>query len=567
MNIIKIFKNPYARIRTTYIIIISALVVNAIYFTDNTTSLVIQLIIAFAVTLHHLDDGLIKTVFINTQNMLKEDKSIFDKNVVVSETDLDGTMTYVNSNYIKTTGYTKDELLGSTAAIIRSKNTPDSVYKKLWKTLNENKTYTGIFKNKKKDGTPFWVDIHIAPIFFNNKKVGYKAIMFDITDKEIVQENLKHSIEEKNLKLQEQSSRFEFAINSSRDGFWDYDIVKKHFYLSDGWKKRLGFEYDETVKYIDYLSLMSQNERFEHHTAMHDLIEQYPNNLKFIHFRIRYTLITKHGEKLIIEDVGDIFFDNREPIRITGFHRDITEQERQSKMIESQNRISEMGNMMSNIAHQWRQPIGAINNTLNDIEFDIELEDIKNLDSKIFLETSSKIKEYTAYLSQTIDDFRKFTSDDKQKTNFMIRVCIEQAYSISKKEFENNNINFHIIESGNAPSELNSYNRELQQVIINMLNNAKDILIERKIDNPTVTISIINNDLDITIIVHDNAGGIPDSILEKIFDPYFTTKHESIGTGIGLYMSRKIIIEHFNGTIEVENENNGAKFSIILPKE
>ncbi|MCD4668541.1 MAG: HAMP domain-containing histidine kinase, partial [Sulfurimonas sp.] len=332
------------------------------------------------------------------------------------------------------------------------------------------------------------------------------------------------------------------------------------------WKKRLGFKEDEKPEYIDYLSLIEENNRFKHHLAMHDLIELHQNTPKYVHFRIRYPLVTKYGEKLMIEDVGDIFFDGGEPIHITGFHRDITEQERQLKIIESQNRISAMGDMMSNVAHQWRQPIGAINNTLNDIEFDIELDDMKNLDVKVFLETSTRIKSYTSYLSQTIEDFRKLSSDEKQKSNFMPRHTIEQAYNISKNEFIKNNISFHIVESGNIPCEINGYDRELQQVVINILNNAKDILIERKIDNPTVTISIINTKSDITIIIHDNAGGIPDSILEKIFDPYFTTKHESIGTGIGLYMSKKIILEYFNGSIEVENENNGAKFSIILPK-
>jgi len=567
MNIFNFLTNPIYRIKATHIIAIILLIINALIFTEENISIIMQLIIAFIIMLHHADDENVKNLLLTSQNELREDKNIFDRNVIVSETDINGLITYVNQNYCETSGYAENELIGFTHAKVRGEETTDEVYKELWSALNNNKTFLGILKNKRKDDSTFWVDTHISPIIIKNKKIGYKSIMFNITDKMLAQENFEHTIEDKNIQLQEQINRFEFVINSSRDGFWDYDLVKKEFYLSDGWKKRLGLNNNEKLTYLDYLSLIPDENRFEHHKAMHDVIETYPKALEYIHFRIQYPLITKNSERLIIEDVGNIFFDkDQNPIRITGFHRDITDQERQAKIIESQNRISAMGDMMSNVAHQWRQPIGAINNVLNDLEFDIELDELTQVDASLILQTSAKVKEYTAYLSQTIDDFRQLTSDEKKKSKFLVRSTVEKAFFIAKVEYEKHNINFNIMESGELDSEALGYDRELKQVFINLLNNAKDILIEKNIQNPKVQCSIINSEEYIEIIVHDNAGGIPEDIIPKIFDPYFTTKHESLGTGIGLYMSKNIITQYFKGVFEVENENDGAKFTITIPR-
>ncbi len=119
-------------------------------------------------------------------------------------------------------------------------------------------------------------------------------------------------------------NNFEFTVNSSHDGVWDYNIVTQEFVLSKEWKKRLGFDEDEKLTYFKYLELIPDENRFQHHQAMHDILEDYEGDLEYIHFKIEYPLVTKNGEKLLVEDVGDIFFDKDEtPIRIKGFHREI----------------------------------------------------------------------------------------------------------------------------------------------------------------------------------------------------------------------------------------------------
>ena len=267
----------------------------------------------------------------------------------------------------------------------------------------------------------------------------------------------------------------------------------------------------------------------------------------------------------VIEDIGDAFCnEDKEVVRLTGFHRDITDQERQRKIIESQNRVSAMGEVMGNIAHQWRQPIGAINNTLNDLEFDIELEELEVIDTQRVLEITKKVKEYTLHLSQTIDDFRDLTSHKKEKSLFLVREVLEEAFKIVAHEYEKHSIEISILEMEKCVCKIYGYQRELLQVVLNILNNAKDILVEKEIQAPAVVVRMQRDEETLSISIHDNAGGVPSSILDKIFDPYFTTKHESIGTGIGLYMSKKIIVNDFKGHLEVINEDGGASFIISL---
>ena len=120
------------------------------------------------------------------------------------------------------------------------------------------------------------------------------------------------------------NNNFEFSVNSSNDGVWDYNIVTQDFTLSKEWKKRLGFDEDEKLTYFKYLELIPDENKFEHHQAMHKILEEHKGSLEYIHFKIKYPLVTKSGEKLIIEDVGDIFFnEDKTPIRIKGFHREV----------------------------------------------------------------------------------------------------------------------------------------------------------------------------------------------------------------------------------------------------
>ena len=248
--------------------------------------------------------------------------------------------------------------------------------------------------------------------------------------------------------------------------------------------------------------------------------------------------------------------------------QDISSEKEQDMIMIQQSRLAAMGEMIGNIAHQWRQPLSSIstlasgskvryqNNMLNDEEL---------------LNTFDKIKEYTQYLSKTIDDFRGFFSRDESDANFQVNDMVRSSVSLIKAAYRSHSIEIHF-DFDEKSMNIKGRENELSQVILNILNNAKDVLITQNQEKKIVLIQTQIEDGKCMINIYDNAGGIDESIKMKIFEPYFTTKHQSEGTGIGLFMSNKIIMQHFNGNLSATNEEfvldgekfYGAKFTIML---
>ncbi len=228
-------------------------------------------------------------------------------------------------------------------------------------------------------------------------------------------------------------------------------------------------------------------------------------------------------------------------------------------MIFHQSKLIAMGEMMENIAHQWRQPLSQINSAIYVID-DTLYE--KTFQNDLVEEKMSEIESLTAYMSKTIDDFKNFYSKDKEKKNFILQNVVEDSLTILSGIFKTNNIKIDFHKEGVSFGY--GYKNELEQVLIIVLNNAKDVLISRKIDNPKISISLKRVNKKYTIEICDNAGGVESDILNKIFDPYFTTKHKSQGTGLGLYMSKMIVEDSLGGDISVKNTKTGACFSISL---
>ncbi len=235
--------------------------------------------------------------------------------------------------------------------------------------------------------------------------------------------------------------------------------------------------------------------------------------------------------------------------------------EKELHILESSKMI-QMGEMIGNIAHQWRQPLSVISTAASGMKLQKEYNMLE--DDKFYYYCNS-IVENSEYLSETIDIFRNFIREKKEKSVVLIQDRIDTSLKIVASTLASNHIKLINNIDYTKPIKLVVVVGELSQVIINIINNAKDILVERKIENPWIKIDIQSDKKFVTINIEDNAGGIPTDILPKIFDPYFTTKHKSQGTGLGLHMSYKIITESLGGKVQASNTQNGALFKIILP--
>lgn len=237
--------------------------------------------------------------------------------------------------------------------------------------------------------------------------------------------------------------------------------------------------------------------------------------------------------------------------------RTMEELREKDRIMMHQARLAAMGEMIGNIAHQWRQPLNTLGLVIQRLPFFYETNEF----SKEFLEASTgEAMKLIQHMSRTIDDFRNFFRTDKEKINFNINQVIRQTVNLVKGGFKNEQIDI-TINCDDIPS-ITGFPNEYSQVLISILHNARDALSERKIKHARISIHAFVKDGRITVIISDNAGGIDKNIIDKIFDPYFTTKGPDKGTGIGLFMAKNIIENSMNGHLTVRNTDEGAEFKI-----
>jgi len=288
-----------------------------------------------------------------------------------------------------------------------------------------------------------------------------------------------------------------------------------------------------------------------------------------INSNIKYTQNIIENEKRLQKEI------EKNQLQIIGLNKNLEKRVEEEviknltkeKLLAQQSKMASMGEMIENIAHQWKQPLSIISATIMRVKVSQELE---KLDDNILNNAMDTIDTSTDHLSQTIDDFRTFFKIDKVKSKFSLLAAFEKTFKLLASQFSANNItviknieNIVITEKKN----------ELIQVFINILNNARDELVKKQEENKFIIIDVIKNINSVEISIKDNAGGIPTAIIKDVFNSHFTTKENSKGTGIGLYMSKMIIEEHMTGNIQVSNTDyiykdiacRGALFKIILP--
>lgn len=236
-------------------------------------------------------------------------------------------------------------------------------------------------------------------------------------------------------------------------------------------------------------------------------------------------------------------------------------QQEKEKMLIQQSKMAAMGDMISMIAHQWRQPLNQMSYVFMNIEGAYEYKELtpEYLDGKI--KEGTQLLEY---MSHTIDDFRNFFRPDKARELLSIKEVVDETMPLIQKSFEAHNIDATVEHKSDTKRLM--YRNELMQVLLNIMKNAKDVLLEKEVSPAKILIQTEENKSCLEITICDNGGGIDETVMEKIFDPYFSTKESSSGTGLGLYMSKTIIEEHFMGRLECYNTHEGACFKVTIPK-
>jgi len=366
-------------------------------------------------------------------------KAIEDANIV-SKTNTDGIITFVNDEFCKISEFSREELIGKSHNIVRHPDAPKKLFEELWETIEQKKIYKTTIQSLSKHGLSFYLNTTIIPILDKNQKiVEYIAIRYNVT-KEIQSKLYREQLEQA---LKEQKSLF------------------------------------------------------------------------------------------------------------------------------MQSRFASLGQMLANIAHQWRQPLSELNLVLFSLKKSAEKQDYQKVGAYY-----KKSKDLTKSMSKTIEVFSDFFNPNKIHQNFHLTTAVDDAIRMLRDDLESEGIE---IETYFENIHVKGISNELTQVIVNLLLNAKDAFIQQdKIRKPSiykvikkinirVSKSYLGTQSYALIIVEDNAGGIPNKDIDKIFEPYFSTKHASVGTGIGLFISNLIIQKSLQGTIEVINSLKGAKFTITIP--
>ena len=245
--------------------------------------------------------------------------------------------------------------------------------------------------------------------------------------------------------------------------------------------------------------------------------------------------------------------ETRERLRISEALR------RNEQMLMQQSRLAAMGEMINNIAHQWRQPLNALGLLVQEVGLNCEMGEF----SKEYLDGYvKKSMELIRHMSHTIDDFRNFFTPDKEKVAFAVHEVVACALALVEASFKNQQIAL-VVRNLASPS-ICGFPNEYSQTLLNILINAKDALMERRPADAKVTVTISEEGGRSVVTVADNAGGIPDGVMDKIFEPYFTTKGPDSGTGVGLFMAKTIVEKNMAGSLTVRNTGEGAEFRIEL---
>jgi PAS domain S-box-containing protein len=397
----------------------------------------------------------------------------------------------------------------------------------------------------KLDGENFWAEITLTPMVYSNTDVIH-VIWRDISEKK--QNELE--VQKANEQLIAQKEEFETIFHAIKDPVALLDLKSNFLDFNEAYLEVTGYTRDELLT-KSCISMSIEQDREKSQQAMQEVIDKgYVKNLE-------KSCVKKDGS-IITTNVTLTLMPDKQRVVIST--KDLTELKRKEKILTEQTKLASLGEMIGNIAHQWRQPLSVISTNATGLMMQDEY---GILDREKLNKACDSINTNAQYLSKTIDDFRDFIKGEASFKSIKIEEIINDSLRIVESSLSNHYINLKLNIKENF--EIQGSKNELEQAIINIINNAKDILIEKNEDgNRYIFLTTdISHDDSFIIKILDNGGGIPQDVLPKIFEPYFTTKHQSQGTGLGLSMVDQIIRQRHGQTITAHNETfeyNSQKF-------
>ena len=411
--------------------------------------------------------------------------------------------------------------------------------------------YNILHRMRHKDGSWVWILDRGQTIFdADNKAVRMVGFHTDIS-----------TLKEQELKIEELSRLLRNTIDSVDNLIFVKDSDFKYIEFNEAFRKFTGLSRDEILGKDDYDLFdeeVASSFRFYDKKMLAEQKQQenyewvkYPDGSDVYLLTLKAPLYDKDAN--VVGLVGNCVDLTREEL----LKDEIAAQE---DMMIAQSRHAAMGEMISMLAHQWRQPLSIIAMNATNIIVDIELESLQEADLK---ETAKSIINQTQELSKTIDDFKDFFKPDKVSDIVLLNDIVTDALGVIGKNLKNNAIELQLDISQTL--KLKTYARELMQVLIHILKNAIEAFADKKAEKKIIWISMDTLKDSVILRIEDNAGGIDDAIIDKIFDPYFSTKPDKNGTGLGLYMSKTIVDKHLHGSIKVKKIGNRSCFEIKLP--
>jgi signal transduction histidine kinase len=361
--------------------------------------------------------------------------------------------------------------------------------------------------------------------------------------------------------LFEEVDRFGFVYKNMENKPWNPQNETWYDYILNNRKKNnrvLIKKDDKEFIFNISISKIQENEYLVDFTDITD-IENYKYEL--------INLVNKQNEELsefnknlgksIQEKINELHELNQE------LHKSVEDEKEKNSIKDQflfkQSRQAMMGEMIGMIAHQWKQPLSSMNIALNSLEIAKQFE---TLTDEMFEQNIEKMKKTIEFLVQTMDQFRNFFKEDKEKKDVPIISLIEEGISYIEHQLSIKNISVNI--DCRTQRVVSVHANELIQVFMNIINNAKDAFLSKNIESAQIDIECYEQDNDVVIDIMDNAGGIPADVIDNLFNPYFSTKGQD-GTGLGLYMSKIIVEEHSDGRITAKNNEKGAIFTIKIP--